>query len=178
MRSNESIQCEVEKRLAELRKLNETVSKGRVKSQYGHPGDIFVKKSVDWPQNFILTGAQKTKPTYDDLSITQWMSLFIHCIQEEKSEQSRSAMLDYLGNLMEEASDFSRDLAKPCHAILLINMGADQLSWIETEKIDRFCRAHAWRHVTGAQTSASHSVTKKPKNSYSKLRYHDLQVFP
>ena len=32
LRSNESIQCEVEKRLAELRTLNESATKGRVKS--------------------------------------------------------------------------------------------------------------------------------------------------
>ena len=41
LRSNESIQCEVEKCLAELRTRNETASKGRVKSQSGGPGDIF-----------------------------------------------------------------------------------------------------------------------------------------
>ena len=52
LRNNDSIQCEIEKR-AELRSINETASKGRVKSQHGGSGDIFVKKSVDWPQHFI-----------------------------------------------------------------------------------------------------------------------------
>ena len=113
LRSNESIQCEVEKCLAELHTLNATASKGRVKSQRVGPGDIFVKKSVDWPQNFILMVSHKTRPTYDDL--TQWVSGFMRCIQEEKSEQSRSAMLDYLGNLMEDASHFLWDSAKPWH---------------------------------------------------------------
>ena len=121
MRSNESIQCEVEKHLAEVHTLNEAGSKGRVMSQRGGPGDIFAKKSVDWPQNFILTGSQKTRPTYDDLSISQWVSRYVRCIQEEKSEQSWFAMLDYLGSLMEDASDFSWDSAKACHAILLIS---------------------------------------------------------
>ena len=113
LRSNESVQCEVEKCLAELRTLNESATKGRVKSQRGGPGDIFVKKSVDWPQNFILTGNQKTRPTYDDLSFTQWVSGFVRCIQEEKSEQCRSAMLDYLANLMEDASVFRGAQLKP-----------------------------------------------------------------
>ena len=36
--------CEVEKRLAELRTLNESATKGRMRSQRGGPGDIFVKK--------------------------------------------------------------------------------------------------------------------------------------
>ena len=85
LRANESIQCEVEKHLAELRTLNETASKDRIKTQCEGPGDIFVQKSVDWPQNFILRGSQKTSPTYDDLSIIQWASEFMPCIQEEKS---------------------------------------------------------------------------------------------
>ena len=63
----------------------------KVKSQLGGPGDIFVKKSVDWPQTFILTRNQKTRPTYDELSITQWVSGFVRCIQEEKSGFSISA---------------------------------------------------------------------------------------
>ena len=70
-------------------------------------------------------------------------------------------MLDYLGNLMEDASDFSWDSAKACHAILLTNMEADRVSWVETDKVDRFRRGHAQRHVAGAQTSATCSVTKK-----------------
>ena len=89
LRSNESVQCEVEKHLAELRTLNESTTKGRVKSQRGGPGDIFVKKSVDWPQNFILTGNQKTRPTHDDLSITQWVSGFV------KGRKIRTISLGY-----------------------------------------------------------------------------------
>ena len=112
-------------------------------------------------QNFILTGAEKTRSTDDNLSITQWVLGFICCIQDEKFEQSRSAMLDYLGILMEDASDFSLESAKACHAILLTKMEADRVSWIETDKIDRFRRVHAQRHVTGTQTSATCSATKK-----------------
>ena len=161
LRSNESLQSEVEKRLADLKNLNEAATRGRVKSQRGGPGEITVKKSVDWPQNFILTGTHKTRPTYDDLSITQWVSGFVRCIQEEKSENNKASMLDYLGNIMEDASDFSWDSAKACHAILLTNMEADRISWNETEKIDRIRRAHAQRHVTATGTSATRSFTKK-----------------
>ena len=168
LRTNESIQHEVEKRLTELRHLNESASKGRVKSQRGGPGEIFVKKSVDWPQHFILTGTHKTRPSYDDLTITQWVSGFVRCMQEEKSEQNRTCMLDYLGNIMEDASDFAWDSAKACHAVILTNMEADRLNWTDTDKIDRIRRAHAQRHTSGSQTSASRSTAKKQKTSYSK----------
>ena len=115
LRSNESLQNEVEKHLADLTNLNEAATRGRVKSQRGGPGEITVKKSMDWPQHFILTGTRKTRPTYDDLTITQWVSGFIRCIQEEKSKSTKASMLDYLGNLMEDASDFSWDSTKACH---------------------------------------------------------------
>ena len=117
LRSNESLQNEVERHLADLKNLNEAVTKGRVKSQRGGPVEITVKKSVDWPQNFIVTGIHKTRPTYDDLTVTPWLSGFVHCIQEEKFEIVRAFMLDYLGNLMEDASDFfvGFRLSMSCH---------------------------------------------------------------
>ena len=107
LRNNESVQSADEKCLAESRNLNETATKGRVKSQRGGPGEVFVKKSVEWPQHFILTGTHKTRLSYDDLIITQWVSRFIRCMLEEKS--SITCMLDYLGNIIEDSSDFSWD---------------------------------------------------------------------
>ena len=55
------------RRLAELKNVNEMAIRGRIKSQRGGPGDVTVKKLVDWPQDFILTGAHKTRPTYAQL---------------------------------------------------------------------------------------------------------------
>ena len=81
--------------------------------------------------------------------MSQWVSGFVRCIQEEKSEAAKSSMLDYLGNLMEDASDFSWESAKASHAIVLTNMEADHLQWTETDKLDCIRRAHAQRH--GAQ---------------------------
>ena len=119
---------QVERRLAELKNVNEMATRGRLKSQRGGPGDIAVKKLIDWPQNFILTGAHKTRPTYDDLTITQWVSGFVRCIQEEKSGNNRELMLDYLGNLMEDASNFSWDSAKAAHDIYLLTWRLTGLS--------------------------------------------------
>ena len=70
-------------------------------------------------------------------------------------------MLDYLGNLMEDASDFSWDAVKAIHAILLTNMEADRVTWLETEKINCLRRAHAQRHVSHSQASATRTSGKK-----------------
>ena len=125
-----------------------------------------MKRVVDWPQNFILTGTSKTRPTYDDLSITQWVAGFIRCIQEEKSECNRASMLDYMGNFMEDASDFSWEAAKASHAILLTNMEGDRLKWGDMEKIDCIRRAHAQGHIT-PQGSVTRAF-KKSKISSTK----------
>ena len=169
LRNNTSIQAEVDKRLAELAQINESASRGRLKSHRGGPGEVPVKKAVDWPQHFILTGNRKSRPSYDDLTITQWVSGFVRCIQEEKSGEARASMLDYLGNLMEDASDFSWESAKASHAVVLTNMEADRLQWSDTEKLNRIRRAHAQRHSTTGQFTASKGAGfKKTKNVVSK----------
>ena len=67
----------------------------------------------------------KEWPTYDDLTLTQWVADFVRCIQEGKSEEVSAYILDYLGNLMEDVSDFSWESAKVSHAIVLTNMEVD-----------------------------------------------------
>ena len=74
-------------------------------------------------------------------------------------------MLDSLGNIMEDASDFSWESPKAAHAILLTNMEADRLNWSETDKIDRVRRVHAQRHISGLKNSTSRSVVKKVKST-------------
>ena len=170
LRNNTSIQAEVDKRLTELAQTNESATRGRLKSQMGGSGEVLVKKVVDWPQHFILTGNRKSRPSYDDLTVMQWVSGFVRCIQEEKSGDARASMLDYLGNLMEDASDFSWESAKASHAVVLTNMEADRLQWSDTEKLNCIRRAHAQRHSTPGQSTASKgAVFKKGKNVISKM---------
>ena len=49
------------------------------------PVNATVENLVDWRQDFILTGSHKTRPTYDDLTITQWVFGFIGCIFRKKN---------------------------------------------------------------------------------------------
>ena len=59
-------------------------------------------------------------------------------------------MLDYVINLLDDATDFSWASAKASHAVLLCHMEQGEIAgWQETEKIDRVRRAHAQRHVVG-----------------------------
>ena len=109
--------------------------------------------------------------TYNDLTITQWVSGFIQCIQEENSDAARECMLDYLGNLMED--DFSREAAKASHAIALTNMEADHLKWTDTDKLDRIRRADAQRPVNLGQITNSRVSLLKKQNVHSSVKRSD-----
>ena len=62
------------------------------------------------------------------------------------SESDRLHKLNYLANLLEDASDFSFEGAKACHAVVLTDMERDKLTWEDTHELDRYRRQHAQRH--------------------------------
>ena len=61
-------------------------------------------------------------------------------------QPDRDHNLHYLINLLNDASDFSFDNAKACHAVVLTSMEHDKVAWQETDKLDRFRRQHAQQH--------------------------------
>ena len=62
----------------------------------------------------------------------------------------REHMLDYVINLLDVATDFSRASAKARHEDLLCCMEQGEIAgWDQTKKIDRVRRAHAQRHDVG-----------------------------
>ena len=71
--------------------------------------------------------------------------------------------LDYLADLLQDASDFSFDSAKACHAVVLTTMEHDKVSWQDTSELDRFRRQHAQVHTKPAQ-NAQISKGKRPAN--------------
>ena len=97
------MQTQVDHRIQQLKDLNE---QGKFKSQRGGKDTVWVKKEVPWPQNFILGGSNKTRVTYDALSMSQWVSGFAQIVREEPNENVRNHMLDYLAELMEDSHDF------------------------------------------------------------------------
>ena len=52
-------------------------------------------------------------------------------------------MVSYLGDLMEDATDFTYQGAKAAHAVLMCEMERDSLQREDMDRIDRIRRAHA-----------------------------------
>ena len=62
---------------------------------------------MSWPHEPILGGIQRQRISYDQLTLTQWVQGFFRNILEEPSVEHRDAMVAYMGDLMEDTTDFS-----------------------------------------------------------------------
>ena len=138
LHSSRRIQDEVDDRIKELQMLSH---KGKCKSQRGGSETVFVKKEIPWPQNYILGGSSKNRVSYDNLSISQWVSGFASIIRDEKDPNVKQCMLDYLTEIMDDSHDFGWKTAKGAHAVLLSRMEEGRVTWQDTDKIDRIRRA-------------------------------------
>ena len=103
LRRSADLQREVDARLQELRTLNE---QGKFKSQRGGSDTVFCKQEVPWPHNYILTGSTKSRASYDNLSMSQWVAGFCQIIREQNDPIVKNQMLDYMSDLMEDCHDF------------------------------------------------------------------------
>ena len=82
--------------------------------------------------------------------MTQFVQGFAKNILDEKNWDIREHMIQYLGDLMEDASDFSWVSAKASHAVMLCEMERGKITWSDTTRIDRIRRAHAQKHQNKA----------------------------
>ena len=55
VRHNEGLRSQVNNRMSDLQGENQHTS-GKIVSQRGGPGEVKVKKNVDWPQHFVFVG--------------------------------------------------------------------------------------------------------------------------
>ena len=89
---------------------------------------------MHWPHEAVLSGVTRQRVPYDQLSLTQWVHGFCRNILEEKSKSRKDIMISYLGDLMEDATDFSWQGEKAAHAVLLYKKERGSLKWEDTDK--------------------------------------------
>ena len=112
LRSDKLIQQQVAERLKELSSLSQG-TETKIKSQRGGPVDIFVKNRVKWSHEFVLAGPSKERLSYNNLTMLQWVAGFCRTMKEEHDMSVREHMLDYMISLLDDAQDFSWQVAKP-----------------------------------------------------------------
>ena len=117
------IQAEVQNRVRQLAD-NAKPGTEKIKSQRGWGWGLLMSVSnrVKWPHKFVLSGQNKDRVSYNQLSPIRWMVGFCRTIREESNVHTRENMLDYVINLLKDAKAFSWSSAKACHAVLLFRM--------------------------------------------------------
>ena len=121
IKNDELIQQQVQERLKQLSE-NLNQGKEKIKSQRGGSVDVYINTRVKWPHEFILSGTNKERVTYNQLSPVQWMAGFCRTMRDQSDTKIREHMLDYVIQLLEDAQDFSWSAAKASHAVLLCRM--------------------------------------------------------
>ena len=148
MRASKVIQKQIDRSIAKLAKNqcegNENSQK--LKSKRGGPVDVIVQQKVSWPHEHILGGQNRQRLTYDQITMPQFVQGFVKNILDEQNLQNREHMLQYLGDIMEDASDFLWQSTKASHAVLLCEMERGKVTWQDTTRIDRVRRAYAQKH--------------------------------
>ena len=118
---------------------------------------------MSWPHEHILGGQNRQRLTYDQITMPQFVQGFVKNILDEQNEQNREHMLQYLGDIMEDASDFSWQSAKASHAVLLCEMERGKVTWQDTARIDRVRRAYVQKHQgSGRQNWGQKMGIKNP----------------
>ena len=159
LKDDAMIQSKVGQHLQELSKLAKTGTAQKLKSQRGGQVEVLVKNRVKWPHEYVLSGLNKERVSYDQLWVTQWMAGFGRTMREELDPEIRQHMLDNMISLMDDANDFSWISAKASHAVLLCRMEQGEIkSYSDVLAIDRIRRANAQKHV-------ANSVVTSPQNS-------------
>ena len=164
IKEDPSIQEQVKTRLEELKKLNEKDCQGKFKSQRSVNDDVTVKFKIPWPQHQVLSGSTRSRPSYDQLNVYQWVSGFARIAQDEPDIDIKNKMLDYLADLMEDAQDFSWASAKAAHAVALCRMEDGKLTWQDTQGLDRVRRAHAQKNIGSVNSNSGVASNKFGKN--------------
>ena len=165
LRSSVSLQRQVDARLRDLESSQDEAGmpkSKKIKSQRGGPVDVLVKHKIAWPHEAILGGVNRSRLTYDQLSMSQWVQGFCKNTLDETCEQKRESMITYMADLMEDATDFSWQGAKAAHAVLCCELERGTVTWDDTVRIDRIRRAHAQKHVSSAKNWTEGNASNKP----------------
>ena len=155
LRSSADIQHRVDSRLRQLERMQQTAGNdnNKIKSKTGGAVDVVVKHKVAWPHEAILGGVNRSRVTYDQLSLSQWVQGFVRNILDESDHGRHERMLSYMSDLMEDATDFSSQGAKDAHAVLCCELERGSVTWEDVDRINHIRRAHAQKHVSQGSKS-------------------------
>ena len=145
----------------------------KLKSQRGGQVEVMIKNRVKWPHEYVLSGLNKERVSYDQLSVTQWAAGFGRTMRDESDPEVRQHMLEYMISLMDDANDFSWILAQASHALLLRRMEQGEVkSYSDVLALDRIRRANAQK-----QHQCSNGYSHSKSTFWQEVRENN-QIYP
>ena len=76
-------------------------------------------------------------PTYEDINIYQGVQGFSRCILEEQDAKTRTQMLQYQANLIQDAIELNWTMAKRAHAAVLTEIERGHVTLADQVGVDR-----------------------------------------
>ena len=126
----------------------------RLKSGRYRLADKRVKHLVHWPHKDCAVGENFKMTTNKKLNIFQWVQGFARCVIEESDPHVRTYMLQYQGNLMQDALELNQNMAKRAHAAVLTEIERGHISWSDQVGIDRI-RQHFTQRALKTQVTTT-----------------------
>ena len=168
---------QVDHRLRTLRHTNTTDSKGMLelfpklilKSGRGRIGtEAPVVVQVDWPQDHVFIGLDRSKCLYDELTLAQWCTGFTAIIalrMEAKDFVVASNMTIYFRDAMQEVVDLGFASVRGAHAVVLSHIETGRLTWNEVGAPSSLRR----QYVSRVSVADSPPWVKTTKPSQTKI---------
>ena len=163
LKGDSEIQAEVDKRLRHYENFNREDTSGtsnKLKSGRYRLGDQRVKHLVHWPHEYCSVGDNFKMPTYEDLNVYQWVQGFSRCIIEEADPEVRLHMLQYQGNIMQDALELNWATAKRAHAAVLTEIERGNTSWADQAGVDRIRQRFTQRALKVQGTTSQEEQVK------------------
>ena len=131
LRSSAMDQQLIQERLQQLRERSVPQPQGEL--IHCCDNNIKKKKKIEctWPQDCAFVGHLRTRLTYEQLNVKQFVLGFLKSIQLESFPSIRANMVEYLTELMQNVCDQGWVHAKGAHSVVMTNMEEGIVSWLE-----------------------------------------------
>ena len=129
-----------------------------------------VVRDIDWPHYHVYRGPHRAPATYEDLTIQEFVYGFMCQLIDAKTDSKiRENQLQYLRDIMREATDHPWPNVRNLHGIVLSHMEMDRVAWTDDDAIRNLRETY----ITRAPTSQTPQVDNRRTNKRYCLMFQD-----
>ncbi len=122
-----------------------------------------VLRQIPWPHFGVFKGPYRKPATYDSLIIAEFLAGYARIVSRADGPTAK-AMLGHLSDLMDDASTYSFENVRNFHGILLGLMEQDDITWSDTEAIQKLRQQYA--RISNPTTRSPTPLAGKPCSEF------------